>query len=152
MSILSSTSVEELMERFGMPLTVAKAAQVNAPPTPAGKYITQDSGQREEFPSGAKRDTQNDKPRFDLIPVKPLKRLAELYARGAEKYGEFNWQKGMPFQRVVASLLRHIYAYLEGEDTEDHLAAVAWNAFTLMSYEEMIGEGKLSNDLNNLKG
>src|ERR1700736_4429046 len=99
------------------------------------EYVTTDSGEREAFDTGARRDTQTDKPRFDLIPVEPLTRLAALYARGAAKYGEGNYEKGMPFQRVIASLLRHVYAWMDGEQTEDHLAAVAWNAFALMFFE-----------------
>lgn len=110
-------------------------------------YITKDSGQREDFATGARRDTQEGKPRYDLIPVEALKRLALLYARGAEKYGESNWQKGIPYSRVLASLLRHVYAWVEGDDTEDHLAAVAWNAFALMAYESRVRRGELPSDL-----
>lgn len=96
-------------------------------------YITKDGGEREQFASGSVRDSQRGKPRYDLIPTGPLRRLAELYARGAEKYGERNWEKGQPDDRIVASLLRHIYAHLDGSDPkEDHLAAVVFNAFALM--------------------
>ena len=55
------------------------------------KYQTKDSGKRVEFKSGMRRDSTEGKPRYDLIPLEPLKRLAELYARGAEKYGDRNW-------------------------------------------------------------
>jgi len=99
------------------------------------QFITKDSGKRQEFESGMVRDTQDGKPRYDLIPVEGLHRLADLYARGAEKYDDNNWQKGQPFSRVYASLFRHLIAWREGERTEDHLAAVAWNAFAIMWYE-----------------
>jgi hypothetical protein len=99
-------------------------------------WITKDSGQRDEFETGARRDTQVGKDRYDLIPVSALKRLAGLYARGAEKYGEGNFEKGIPFSRVYASMFRHMMQWREGDRTEDHLAAVAWNAFALMFYEE----------------
>lgn len=115
------------------------------------QFTTHDSGRREEFATGARRDVQSNKPRYELIPVAALKRLAELYARGDQKYGEHNWQKGMPFSRVVASMLRHVYAYLEGERTEDHLAAVAWNAFTLMAYECDIARGRLDPSLDDIR-
>lgn len=114
-------------------------------------FITKDSGQREDFSTGARRDTQENKPRFDLVPVAPLKRLADLYARGAAKYGLGNYQKGIPYSRVMASLLRHAYQYLEGDREEDHLAAVAWNAFAIMYYETQIAKGKLPSDLDDLK-
>lgn len=100
------------------------------------KFKTKDSGKREEFNTGSVRDTQEGKPRFDLIPTEGLRRLADLYARGAEKYDDNNWQKGQPYSRVYASLFRHLIQWREGERTEDHIAAVAWNAFALMFYEE----------------
>jgi hypothetical protein len=59
-----------------------------------------------------------------------------LYARGAKKYGDRNWQKGIPDERVYASLLRHAYAAIQGDITEDHLAAVVFNAFALMYYQD----------------
>lgn len=99
-------------------------------------YVTKDSGAREQFNTGMQRDTQDGKPRFDLIPTESLRRLADLYARGAIKYDEWNWAKGQPFSRVYASLYRHMIQWREGDRSEDHLAAVAWNAFALMYYED----------------
>lgn len=100
------------------------------------KFVTKDSGNRQHFETGMVRDTQDNKPRYDLIPVGSLRRLADLYARGAEKYDDDNWQKGQPYSRAYASLFRHMIAWREGDNSEDHLAGVAWNAFTLMWYED----------------
>lgn len=100
------------------------------------KFVVKDSGQRQEFDSGAKRDTQDGKPRFDLIPIKPLTRVANHYGKGAKKYDEWNWKKGIPMSRCYASMLRHIYQFAAGETDEDHLAAVVFNAFCLMDYQE----------------
>lgn len=118
---------------------VLKAVESGIPTMQAEEpvgYITKDSGEREEFSSGAKRDTQEGKPRYDLIPVAPLKRLAELYARGLEKYGENNWTKGMPVSRYVASAMRHLEQARSGDKTEDHWAAVIWNVMAVMHFEE----------------
>lgn len=101
----------------------------------ARQYVTLDGGAKQVFKSGAQRDEQAGKPRYDLIPPASLRRLAELYARGAEKYDDHNWAKGMPTSRILASLLRHVEAYRIGDETEDHLAAVAWNAFAIMHFE-----------------
>lgn len=100
------------------------------------EFETKDSGTRQNFETGMVRDTQEGKPRYDLIPPEGLKRLAELYARGAEKYDDDNWKKGQPYSRAYASLFRHLIQWREGDKDEDHLAAVAWNAFALMWYEE----------------
>lgn len=99
-------------------------------------FVTKDSGQREQFGSGAVRDTQEGKPRYDLIPPGPLKRHAELMARGAIKYGDSNWTKGMPVSRILASAQRHLEQYRAGDRTEDHLAAVAFNVYAGMFFED----------------
>ncbi len=100
-------------------------------------YDMKDSGAREQFTSGMQRDTQNDKPRFDLIrplavPYKDqmLTRWAELMARGAQKYEERNWEKAETrdeLNRSVASASRHFEQWLNGETDEDHAAAVFFN-------------------------
>jgi hypothetical protein len=32
--------------------------------------------------------------------------------------------------------MRHVEAYRMGDKSEDHLAAIAWNAFTIMQFED----------------
>lgn len=116
----------------------------------ANTYITRDSGNREEFQTGMVRDTEDGKGRFDLIPYYPLKRLAQLYERGAKKYGDNNWRKGGPLSRTLSSLRRH--AMMINEDfVEDHLAAVVFNAFALMETEEGIRTGRLPEELDDLR-
>lgn len=99
-------------------------------------YITKDSGIREQFSTGSVRDTRVGKGRYDLITPIGLRRLAQLYERGAIKYGDNNWQKGQPVSRFVDSAIRHMFNYLEGDKSEDHLAACAWNCFAVMHMEE----------------
>lgn len=102
-------------------------------------FETKDSGKREEFSSGMVRDTQDDKPRYDLLDRAFLKRWAELMARGAKKYGENNWRQasGEPeLQRFRASALRHVFQWLDGDTTEDHACAVAFN----IAGAEMVAE------------
>jgi len=93
-------------------------------------FVTKDSGAREQFSTGMVRDTQADKPRYDLIDRAFLKRWAELMARGAAKYGENNWRKAATeaeLHRFEASATRHLFQWLDGDRTEDHAAAVAFN-------------------------
>ena len=75
------------------------------------EFITKDSGKRVDFPSGMRRDTQDNKPRFNLIYFPLLKRWAELMTRGAEKYGENNWRLANSLEeleRFKESALRHL--------------------------------------------
>lgn len=106
-------------------------------------FVTKTSGERVEFPTGMRRDSQVNKPRYDLIDRPFLKRWAELMARGAEIHGESNWQKAETqeeLQRFRSSAFRHLMQWLEGEEDEDHAAAVAFN----LAGAEMV-KTKLSN-------
>jgi hypothetical protein len=108
-------------------------------------FETKDSGKRDEFSSGMVRDTQDDKPRYDLIDGVFLRRWAELMARGAKKYGENNWRKAATAEELArfrASAIRHMFQYLEGDRTEDHCVAVAFN----LAGAEMV-EAKLEKSL-----
>jgi hypothetical protein len=96
-------------------------------------YKTKDSGKRIDYPSGFRRDVQEGKPRYDLIPAELLKRLAELYARGSEKYGDDNWRLANgenEMKRFKASAWRHFIDWQNGWNTEeDHASAVVFNIF-----------------------
>lgn len=156
-----------------------------------------DSGNRTEFATGAVRDIQYGKGRFDLMPLKAMGKLLWLHERsneksaftasdlvmdiyqfeqlgnfnylmmavnsyakmtnkdifalmldvakhfenGALKYGEHNWQKGIPISRYIDSALRHLMKDLAGETDEDHAAAFVWNcmcaAWTMAHLPEM---------------
>jgi hypothetical protein len=80
------------------------------------------------------------KPRYDLIPPDVMEALAAHYAAGAKKYEDRNWEKGMKWTTCFASLMRHAWAWLAGEDYDQetgslHMVAVAWNAFALAAYQ-----------------
>lgn len=112
--------------------------------------VTKDSGRTQEFDTGAHRDTQEGKGRYDLISPSALKRLAGVYQRGADKYGERDWEQGMPIGRCLDSALRHIYQYIEGRRDEDHLAQAMWNVAGAIHVEEMIERNVLPARLNDM--
>lgn len=101
------------------------------------EFKTLDSGARESFAGGMVRDTETGKPRFDLLypSLMPyqrqmLTRVAALMARGAEKYGDRNWEKASDeaaLSRYRSSGMRHHVQHLAGETDEDHAAAVIFN-------------------------
>jgi len=93
-------------------------------------FVTKDSGKRVDFDSGMRRDTDEGKPRYDLIDRPMLRRWADLMARGAEKYGEDNWRlanSDAEARRFKASAFRHFMQWQNGERDEDHAAAVLFN-------------------------
>ena len=95
-----------------------------------------DSGERRTFESGAVRDMSQGKGRFDLLPMCVLMRLAQHYEKGAIKYEERNWEKGIPAHSFLDSAMRHIVKYADGWDDEDHLIAAIWNLCGLAWTEE----------------
>ena len=115
---------------------------------PDNDFIVKDSGAREAFDTGAQRDTADDKPRMSLLSWPALIRVAWVYTRGAKKYGEGNWTKGMPYSRYLDSALRHISSWVMGKTDEDHLAMAVWNLMAILHHEE-VGPPGLDNVTGN---
>jgi len=114
------------------------------------QMIIKDSGNREVFDTGSKRDTRDGKGRYDLLPTRAIARLARHFEGGANKYGVRNWEKGQPLGRYMDSALRHAFKHLEGQKDEDHLIAAVWNLLCLADSEERIKEGILNPNLDDL--
>lgn len=56
--------------------------------------------------------------RFELLPWGALWHVAEVYAHGAEKYGDDNWRRGYPLSLSTGALSRHVAAIMAGEDVD----------------------------------
>jgi len=103
--------------------------------------MIKDSGKRYQSPAGGVRDTDEGKPRYTLIPYESLKRVAMHYTEGLKKYKKDNW-KGLStpedIDRLRDSAYRHMLAYFEGKNDEDHASACVWNMLTLIYFDETI--------------
>jgi len=110
-----------------------------------------DSGQRRTFSTGAQRDRGDIKPRPDLIHPYFLFRFGLHMAKGALKYNEWNWAKGMPLSEWMASLYRHVLEAMAGDETEDHLSAICFNAMGAMVTKKGIEEGIYPVELDDLE-
>lgn len=95
------------------------------------KFEIKDSGQRRQFESGMVRDITDDKIDYSLIFDGPmLKRWATHLTRGAKKYDKRNWMKAAgqdELERFRESAARHFIQWMNGDDDEDHAAAVIFN-------------------------
>lgn len=105
-----------------------------------------DSGHRRQFVTGAVRDRAFGKGRYDLITPLGLRRIAKHYENGAVKYKDRNWELGMPVKEYVDSAIRHLFTYLAGDMSEDHLAAAGWNVLGAIHTEEMVEMGRYPKD------
>lgn len=110
----------------------------------------QDSGKRQDFGTGSVRDTNEGKPRYDLIsPIANYYKAIHL-ANGAKKYGSRNWERGQPLSRYIESLERHLEKLKVGLDDEDHSSAIAWNIDAFVHTKFMIEAGELPKELDDL--
>lgn len=53
--------------------------------------------------------------------------VAKHFEDGAKKYGENNWQKGIPVNCYIDSAIRHYLKWLRGDTDEPHDRAFVWN-------------------------
>ena len=89
------------------------------------------------FASGAVRSADTAGLRYDLISPIALKRIAQTCAEGAAKYSAFNWEKGMDVPDLLNHAINHIYSYLAGDRSEDHLGHAAWNCCAAIHSETL---------------
>lgn len=77
---------------------------------------------------GNKADT--GKSPCELLSPVAMLATADVLAVGAKKYAPNNWRKGLAWSRVIGAILRHLFAFMRGEDLDaetglphiDHLA------------------------------
>lgn len=77
--------------------------------------------------TGAVRSADADDVRYDLISPIALEAYARTCAEGANKYGDFNWEKGLDVPSLLNHAIRHQYLFLSGDRSEDHLGHALWN-------------------------
>jgi hypothetical protein len=63
------------------------------------------------------RHDQN-KPHMDLLSPIAMFGTAQVLTKGLEKYPGSQWKKGMAWSKVIASLLRHAFKFMAGEDLD----------------------------------
>jgi hypothetical protein len=80
-----------------------------------------------KFSTGAVRSKDADATRYDLISPIAMRALAETCAEGAARYGDANWEKGMPVHDLLNHAIRHIFEFLGGDRSERHLPHAMWN-------------------------
>lgn len=114
------------------------------------EWKTKDSGHRRVFPSGAQRDRAEGKGRYDLISPFAVRRLAGIYERGAKKYLDRNYERGLPLSQFLDSAMRHLFQLMEGREDEDHAAACLWNITSFIHTQELMARGILPSNLNDL--
>lgn len=80
-----------------------------------------------------------DKPSLALLPVESLEEVGKVLTFGAKKYDAHNWRKGFVWSRLLSACLRHVFAFIRGEDKDpetglSHLAHAACCLLFLISF------------------
>ena len=102
------------------------------------------------FPSGAIRGSSKGRGRFDLVArdfARANRALAIHMERGAAKFGDANWTKGMPESALLESQDRHKNEYCIGDTSEDHLVSMVANALIWLETRERVKAGVLPESL-----
>jgi hypothetical protein len=79
------------------------------------------------------------KPNLALLPPEALLEIAKVLDFGAKKYSADNWRGGFKYRRVTSAMLRHLFAWLSGEDKDpesglSHMAHVGCNVLFLLTF------------------
>jgi hypothetical protein len=106
-------------------------------------------GTTAKFGTGAVRSSDVEQFRYDLVSPIGLREVARACAEGAEKYGDWNWEKGMPVHDLLNHVIAHIYKFLGGDRSEPHLGHAAWGMLAAIHSQELwphLNDGKLRGD------
>lgn len=76
----------------------------------------------------------------ELFPPEAILEISKVLAFGAAKYDAWNWAKGMRWSRLAGAAMRHLLAWLMGEDKDpesglSHLAHLGCCVVFLITYE-----------------
>jgi len=74
--------------------------------------------------------------KWSLVDFESLEPMVQVLEYGAKKYSAHNWKRGLKTTEVCESLLRHLFAYLNGEDVDaesncSHIGHIQCNAMFL---------------------
>lgn len=94
-------------------------------------------------PKGFNEAKKNDaeKIRLELLSVTAMEEIGKVLTFGAKKYDAHNWRKGMAWSRLLGAALRHLTAYMRGEDLDpetglSHLAHAGCCIMFLLEYQK----------------
>jgi hypothetical protein len=115
------------------------------------EYLLKDGGSRQTYSTGAQKEDYSKtegKGAYHLLPILAIREVAEIFRKGALKYTENNWLKGIPLSRFIDSGKRHLDQEWEGLIDERHIGQAAWNILCYLHTLIMIERGLLPASLD----
>lgn len=77
---------------------------------------------------------------FDGRKAHTMLEVSKHFEAGAAKYGEYNWQMGIPEKSYIDSAIRHYLKAVDGQTDERHDLALLWNLMCLIWTKEQENE------------
>lgn len=95
---------------------------------------------------GSGQRKNNNKLRYDLAPAFAQQEYVRVLTEGSKKYADRNWENGMTWSSVIASLERHLAAFKRGEDFDPetgcyHTAQIMTNSAFITQFYKIFPEG-----------
>ena len=69
---------------------------------------------------------------LEMDTATALLEVAKHFEDGAVKYGDRNWEKGIPVHCYIDSAVRHYLKFIRGDQDEPHDRAFMWNILCAM--------------------
>jgi len=84
-----------------------------------------------------------EKLKWSLVDSDALVPMVQVLEFGANKYAPDNWKKGLPTLEICESLIRHLYAYMNGEDNDTesglpHVGHIMANSMFLSYHHQFL--------------
>lgn len=81
------------------------------------------------------------KPPMSLLSRTALEEISKVLEFGANKYAADNWRKGFKWRRTLDAAMRHLTAFMDGEDVDpesglSHLAHLGCNIMFLLEFQK----------------
>lgn len=104
------------------------------------EHFTEDFFEEQEEMQLKGMKFDDNKLRWDLLPVVPVEQIVEIITHGSKKYAPENW-KNVDVMRFYSAAMRHLTAWKKGEEFDKdsgltHLAHVGCNILFMMWIEE----------------
>ena len=80
------------------------------------------------------------KVRVELLSTQAMEEIGKVLTFGANKYDDNNWRKGFKWSRLIGAAMRHLFAWIRGEDKDketglSHLAHCGCCIMFLLEHE-----------------
>lgn len=106
------------VDTVSIPPETIKRIQEQFPATRSKNSDIRNSGMPDMSKEAVKADS--GKPDWSLVPFEALEGMVRVLEFGANKYSRNNWMTngGFSYRRVLTACMRHLFAYLSGEDKD----------------------------------